>query len=356
MKRTFLTLLALFLPLLIFAQDYSKSIEKADAIVKQFVADKNIPGMSISVYKDGNIVWSKGFGYADVQNKIPVNPSKTLFRIGSVSKTLAANAMGVLIQEGKLNPDATVQTYVPNFPEKEYPITIKQVAGHLAGIRHYKGDEFLSNKSYATVNEGLQIFANDPLLFKPGTKYGYSTYGYTIISAAIEGASGESFLPFIQKNIFDAIGMSNTMPEWANKSYPNRTKFYELSDGENKEAPIVDNSYKWAGGGFIATTEDLIKFGVANLSYDYLNKETLDLLMDTQYTSDGKATNYGMGWIVREDASGRVWHGHSGGSVGGTTMFLLNKEENMVIAYTINRSSVGLDDLHFKVTDAFLEK
>ena len=356
MKRTFLTLLALFLPLLIFAQDYSKSIEKADAIVKQFVADKNIPGMSISVYKDGNIIWSKGFGYADVQNKVPVNPSKTLFRIGSVSKTLAANTMGVLIQEGKLNPDATVQTYVPNFPEKEYPITVKQVAGHLAGIRHYKGDEFLSNKSYATVNEGLQIFANDPLLFKPGTKYGYSTYGYTVISAAIEGASGEAFLPFIQKNIFDTIGMSNTMPEWADKSYPNRTKFYEFSDGENKEAPVVDNSYKWAGGGFIATTEDLIKFGVANLSYDYLNKETLDLLMATQHTSDGKPTYYGMGWVTNHDYSGRAWFGHSGGSVGGTTMFLINKEENMVIAYAINRSSVSMDDLHFKVADAFLEK
>src|SRR5436190_625564 len=116
------------------------------------------------------LVWSEGFGYADAERKQPVT-RETQFRIGSVSKPLTATAVALLYEQRKLDLDAPVQRYVPSFPDKGYPITTRQLTGHLAGIRHYKGEEFLLNRRFATVLDGLTIFQDDSLLFPPGTRF-----------------------------------------------------------------------------------------------------------------------------------------------------------------------------------------
>lgn len=355
MKKTLLLLSLLILPLQLFSQDYSRAIEKADSLVQSFADGKSVPGMSVSVFIGENMIWSRGYGFSDVEGQIPVNPSLTKFRIGSVSKTLTSVGMGLLMQEEKINPDKLIQAYVPEFPEKQYPITVKQVAGHIAGIRHYEGGEFMSRKLYPTINSGLEIFKDDPLLFEPGTEYSYSSYGWNLISAVIEGASEEEFLPFMDEKVFQPLGMNNTVPEWSNKEIPNLTKFYISGAIGNTEASFVDNSYKWAGGGFVGTTEDLIRFGKELLDYDFLNEETQEQLMFPQETTDGSSTNYGMGWRSWIN-NNRYWVGHSGGSVGGSTMFLMNKQHRIIIAYTINKSNVGFDSLHFKIADIFLNK
>lgn len=355
MKKSLLLLSLLILPLQLFSQDYSRAIEKADSVVQSFVRSTSLPGMSISVFVGENMIWSEGYGFADVENQVPVNPSLTKFRIGSVSKTLTSAGMGVLMQEKMLDPDQIIQTYVPDFPEKKYPITVKQVAGHIAGIRHYNGGEFMSRKLYPTVSSGLEIFKDDPLLFEPGTDYRYSSYGWNLISAVIEGASGKEFLPFMEERVFKPFGMNNTVPEWSNREIPNLTKFYVVGGIGNMEADFVDNSYKWAGGGFVGTTEDLIRFGKELLDYDFLNEETQEQLMFPQETTNGNSTNYGMGWRSWVN-NNRYWVGHSGGSVGGSTMFLMNKQHRIIIAYTINRSNVGFDSLHFKIADIFIEE
>ena len=353
MKKAGVFFLFVLLSSAVFAQNYSEQIQKADTIVTEFFSEHLLPGMSISVYKDDSMIWSKGYGFADLDNEIEVDPSETLFRIGSVSKTITASGLGLLIQEGILNADDEIQKWVPDFPQKKYPLTVKQVSGHIAGIRHYKGDEFMSTKKYETVKEGLVFFKDDPLLFEPGTKYQYSSYGWNLISAVIEGASGEAFLPYMETQVFEPLGMNNTVPDWADKDIENRTKFYIWRNGTNVEAPYVDNSYKWAGGGFIGTTEDLIKFGEAHFGYEFLNEETQKLFITPQITSDGKSTNYGMGWRTWTHR-GNDWIGHSGGSVGGSTMFLMNKKHRMIIAYTINRSGADFDNLHFRIADVFL--
>lgn len=335
------------------AQTFDEKINEANTLVNTFVESKNLPGMAVSIYLGDAMIWSKGFGYADIENQIPVDPSLTKFRIGSVSKTLTAAAMGDLMVKDRLDPDTIVQTYVPDFPKKEYEITVRQVAGHTAGIRHYRGIEFMSSKLFKTIDEGLAIFEDDPLLFEPGTQYSYSSYGWNLISAVIEGASEEDFLGYMKQYVFDLLEMNNTVPEWTNQEIPNLTTFYVPDGDGNSVAPYVDNSYKWAGGGFVGTTEDLIKFGKAYLNFDYQPERVHKDLMTPLTLSDGESTNYGMGWRTWIH-NGNTWVGHSGGSVGGSTMFLINKEHQMVIAYTINRSSVGFDDLHWKLADIFL--
>ena len=326
------------------------------SLVSEFVENNSIPGLSVTVSKGGEILWSEGFGYADLEQQVKVDPAKTKFRIGSVSKTLTATAIALLMEEDKLDLDVPIQQYVPEFPQKKWDFTLRQLGGHLAGIRHYRNNEFLLNKKYATVDEGLEIFKNDTLLFQPGTQYTYSSYGWNLISAAVEKASADNFLNFMQRNVFMPVNMDATLPDYQDSLIIHRTRFY-VTDGNGTvlNAPAVDNSYKWAGGGFLSTTEDLTRFGNAILKASVVSSETMQVLFKPQQTADGRSTEYGIGWRRYQRDNGDVWYGHSGGSVGGTTIFVLSPEKQMVVAIVANLSSVSYDGLQFEIADFFLK-
>ncbi len=302
-----------------------------------------IPGVQVAVAVNGKLVWSEGFGYADAARKRPVT-RETQFRIGSVSKPLTAAAVALLYQQGKLDLDAPVQRYVPSFPDKGYPITTRQLAGHLAGIRHYKDREFFLNHRFATVLDGLTIFQDDSLLFPPGTRFSYSSYAWNLISAVVEGASGDDFLHYMSAHVFRPLGLAHTAPDRTDSLIPGRTQPYDRdSGGSYRIAPAVDNSYKWAGGGFVSTAEDLVKFGSALLEPGFLKPETLDLLFTSQRTSAGEETGYGIGFFVTTDSLGHRWAFHGGGAVGGTAVFGLDRDSHVVVAILTNLTDAPLD-------------
>lgn len=335
-----------------YSQD--SAIIASKKLVKAFMQKHHLPGLSISIAKKGKLVWSEGFGYADLEQRVQVDPAHTKFRIGSVSKTFTSTAIGLLYEAGKLNLEEPIQQYVPEFPKKKWDISLRQLAGHTAGIRHYRGEENWSNKYYPTVLGGLTIFREDSLLFKPGTDYSYSSYGWNLISAALETASGMDFLSYMQQNVFRPMGMINTVPEFMDSLIQNRTRYYIQNQQQQLlNAPTVDNSYKWAGGGFLSTTEDLILFGKAFLENTLLQPATKSLLWTPQQTTTSVSTDYGMGWRTYH-FDGRDWIGHSGGSVGGTTIFVLYPPEELIVAITVNMTGVKYEDLHFKIGAHFL--
>lgn len=335
---------------------YSAQIDSARVLINELLERNKTPGMAAALSIDNRLVWIEGFGYSDLENEVPVDPSKTKFRIGSVSKTFTSTALGLLMDQGKIHPDSAIRYYVEYLPEKRYPVTVRQVAGHIAGIRHYQNDEFMSAKHYPTVKEGLSIFQDDSLLFKPGTAYSYSSYGWNLISAVIEEASGENFLNYMQSNVFDKLKMNNTEADFANKKISNRTKFYTIAGDRVVPAPYVDNSYKWAGGGFISTAEDLIKFGQAHLESGLLTEKTLHKLQESQFLANGDTTNYGMGWSSGYGVTGNYYHGHSGGSVGGITQFWMYPEEKIIIAIVSNCSPLEYGQTAHQIAGLFMEK
>lgn len=335
---------------------YDRAQQKSSYVIDTLRTAQQVPGLQLAVWKNGETVMSKGFGFADLEQRVPVD-SNTKLRIGSVSKTVTSAAVGKLLEEGQLDLDAPVQEYVEYFPEKEYTITSRQVAGHLAGIRHYRGDEFLLDERFENVEESLEIFEEDTLLFEPETDYSYSSYGWNLLSAVVEEAAGEDFLSVMQDEVFEPIGMRETVPEYTDSLIANRTSYYEM--GENDEvinAPYVDNSYKWAGGGFVGTTEDLLRFGEAIFWSDYLDQETVDTLIASLELNDGEETNYGIGWRNGTDEDGRQWYGHSGGSVGGTTQFVVFPEEEVIVAVVANMGGVAYRDAHLKIAEFFIEE
>jgi serine beta-lactamase-like protein LACTB len=133
-----------------------------------------VPGMSVAVAVNGAIVWSEAFGYADLEAKKPATTT-TRFRIGSVSKPLTSAGLALLVQQGKIDLDAPIQKYIPDFPQKDGVITTRLLAGHLSGIRNYQGSEAASRQEYPSLRAGLKIFENDPLIAPPGTKFSYAS-------------------------------------------------------------------------------------------------------------------------------------------------------------------------------------
>lgn len=315
---------------------WSDAVDRSRQLVHAHLDRLGVPGASVAVAVDGRVVWAEGFGEADVENRVAVTPASR-FRIASISKALTAAAVGKLVEEGSLDLDAPVQRYVPTFPEKpQGTVTTRLLAGHLAGVRHYRGLEFQSAVHYDDVMDALEIFENDPLLTPPGERYAYSTYGWNLISAVVQGASGDEFLHYMRSAVLDPIGMCETVAEWGDSIILGRVAQYRRSaDGRLVNAPYVDNSNKWAGGGYLSTASDLVRYGSAYLTHDLLQPETVRMMWTSQRTRGGEATGYGIGWFVGDvDGRRQVWH--TGGAVGGSTILLIWPDDHVVVSILTN--------------------
>lgn len=320
-----------------------------------FLIKEKIPGMSISVSKRGTPIWSQGFGYSDIQKKTRVSPTTTQFRIASISKPISAAALATLVDKNKLDFDSSIYTYLPNYPKKQYDFTIRQVGGHTAGIRHYKGTEFLLNKKMS-ITEGLNIFKEDSLLFKPLSNYKYSTYDWNLLSEIIQKVAQTPFNDYVQNVLFKPLKMASTTLDVSDSIMPNRTKFY-IKTNANKIVlgPEVSNEYKVAGGGFLSTSEDLIKFGNEIIYPQIISETSLKELVKPQILESGKSTHYGIGFGIGETKNRTSKYSHSGGGVGATTLLLIYPEEEVVISILTNLSRVPIYDIGNQLESIFLD-
>ncbi|HEY6947013.1 MAG TPA: serine hydrolase domain-containing protein [Candidatus Acidoferrum sp.] len=332
------------------------AIEKA---VASFMSANSIPGLSAAVVLEGEHFWSEGFGMADLENSSPAT-SSTLFRLGSISKPISATAVLQLWERGKLDLDTPVQKYCPQFPQKEWPITTRELLGHLGGIRHYNPDEKGdvpedSAKHFASMQESLQLFANDPLVAKPGTKFHYSTYGYTLVGCVLEGAASEKFIDFLRKNIFQPAGMEQTRDDDFFTVIAHRARWYHKDKrGVVRNAGVLDSSYKIPGGGIISSADDMANFEAAILADKLLKRSTRDLMWTSLKTADGKETGYGLGWGIM-DMHGLHILAHTGGQQGTSTAFAVVPARNAGVVVLCNLDSVGVERLAMQILRIILD-
>ena len=155
----------------------------------------------------------------------------------------------------------------------------------------------------------------------------------------------------MQKHVFDALEMENSDADYNHSIIANRSRFYSMDNGEIINGPYVDNSYKWAGGGFISSAEDVVKFAEAHLKEGTVKKATLKLWTSSQQTKDGKSTNYGIGWRSYQDKKGREAYGHTGGSVGGSSRMIIYPKEELVIVLLSNLGGVSYKNADFKIAE-----
>lgn len=351
---------------------YGAAIDEARRILRAYMEESWAPGLSVAVAVDGETVWSEGMGYADLENRVPVTPLSK-FRSGSIAKSITGTALARLWERGRIDLDAPVRRYVPEWPEKHPTITVRHLAHHTSGIRHYDplGTEFFNRKRYTDIVDALELFADDSLLFRPGERYSYSTWGYNLLGAAIQGAADEPYPIFVDESVFEPLGMRSTVPDHSDTLIAHRVSFYERS-GEGQSyhtrqsgweserptllnGPFADNSNKWPGGGFLTNPEDLVRLGSALLEPGFLSAEGLELLFTPGRTNDGESVGYGLGWRIGEDDRGLRTIGHGGGAVGGTSDIVLYPDRGVVVALQVNKTDGGLGDLTNRIAWLFME-
>ncbi|MCK0130996.1 beta-lactamase family protein [Flavobacteriaceae bacterium F08102] len=354
MKTKFLLFLLVISHLSVAQKIKSDRIDQARSIAQTFLTEQQIPGMAIAVMEKGKIIWSEGFGYSNVQQQKSVDPASTQFRLASISKPLTAYGLAILADQIKLNFDESIYHYIPNFPKKKYDFTIRQVGGRLAGIRHYKETEFLLNKKM-TIEEGLSIFKNDPLLFKPGDRFSYNTYGWNLLSVIIQNVANLEFNQFMRDHVFHPLKMHATQLDESDQEMPLRTQFYiKTNQGKIIKGPKVSNEYKVAGGGFLGTVEDLIKFGHEVLHPTLISITQRNELIKTQVTNKGKSVPYGIGFTVEKTVYGHPKYAHSGGGVGASMLLLMYPKQDLVIVLLTNLSSAPISALGTALEKHFL--
>ncbi len=343
------------------------AVEQGRQIALAGLIEHSLPGLSVAVGVGGEIVWAEGFGWADLENRVPVAPN-TRFRIGTASTALTSAAAGLLLEKGRLKLDDKIQTYVPEFPQHQWPVTLRQLMGHVAGVANDGGDEGpLFTERCERPVDALKFFKGyeRKLLFEPGTKYHYSSYGWIVVSAAVETAAEEPFLAFMRKQIFEPLGMNETMADSATEPIPDRATSYFPRFIEEPRYGLqlirqVDYSCYAGSSVFLSTPSDLVRFAMAISSGKLLQPATVQLLQTPQRLASGQETGYGLGWDLETVAlkgkqTGLV--GHDGDSLGGmVASFMTFPEYGIVVSVTSNISHADTFSIAVKIAQAFADQ
>ncbi len=341
---------------------WAGAIEQARRVVRTGVTKQNLPGVSVAVGAAGRVVWVEGFGYADLDRKIAVTP-ETQFRIGDASIVLTSAAAGLLIERGQLSLDADVQKYVPDFPEKSWPVTVRELMAHTAGIRNDAGDEEPLEERCDRTADGLRRFAGDRLRFEPGTRFAYSSYGWILVSAALESAANMPFFAFMQSQVFEPLGMAATKVYRAAEKTPDLSTFYfPRFGGDTRYGPEParegDHACFAGAGAFLSTPSDLVRFGMAVGGGTLLKPATVELLQTPQRLTSGEPTGYGLGWTLETialagESAVMAGHGTKRDFIGGTTSLATFPQHGLVVAVTSNTSFADTRSLAVGVAEAF---
>ncbi len=318
------------------------------AALEEHMRREAIPGLSCAIGVGGELLLRAGFGLADVENDVPAT-AQTVYRLGSISKPVTAVLAMQQVEAQALDLDADVHTLVPQWPQKQWPVTTRQLLAHLGGVRHYR-DEGESTVHYATQTAGLVRFAEDALLHEPGTKYVYSTYGYNLIAAVVEAKSGKTFADVVKERIAGPCAAPTLQDDNLRRIIRGRAQGYIRRDGVLQNSELMDGSYKLGGGGLCASVEDLARFAQALIDGKLLKPETLAQMWTRQRTSDGKEIDYGFGFRVARE-HGRLVVAHGGAQARITTMLVMLPEQRVVVVVMCNLERARLQPLCKQVVD-----
>ncbi|HEX6084803.1 MAG TPA: serine hydrolase [Thermoanaerobaculia bacterium] len=350
MHRMRVFFLLLFVAFSAFAQE--EKVRAFEQFVEAQMKAQQMPGLSVAVMH-GDFRWSRGFGFADLENQVPAR-AESSYRMGSVSKPFTAVAVLRLVEEGKIDLDAEVQTYVPYFPRKAKPVTVRQLLAHQGGISHYRDyDKEGRIREPKNTREALAIFQDFELVNEPGTAYHYSSYGYNLLGAVIEGASGKSYGDYLTESVWKPLGMTATRMDDPRALIPHRVTGYVLENGRLQRSEYVDISSRFGGGGTRSTVDDMLRFIEGLASGKVLKSDTRNRAWTMQPTRDGRFTRYGLGFgiVLR---NGRWMVAHSGAQQETRTNLVIVPGERFAIAIASNFEDASLDVFEDKAIELFL--
>jgi len=365
MKQIFFGLIisALFLALwgcekkqanVIYDKSYIEEIKQTRKDIASNITRNSIPGASVTIAKNNKIIYSEGIGLASKELDVPMTRESKL-RIGDVSQIFTNIIYLKLVEEGVLNPDSSVQHYIPEYPAKDFKLAIKHLPYHTSSIRKEEASEVEKPGLNITIQKGLKDFMNDPLSNPPGWFQESSMFNTNLLGAVMEKATNKKFQSLLKKYVTDTLNLTNTAIDDPFAIISNRADFYDKSMmGQIINAPFRDMRYKAPSKGILSTTEDLVKLGMAMQQSNYFNEEFRENLFKPCELLGGYKSTMANGWLLMKDENGREYYGSGGGVTGGGAAILIYPDDNLVIAYAANLT-LGTDMPVFEIANHFLQ-
>jgi CubicO group peptidase (beta-lactamase class C family) len=286
----------------ISAQDATTA--KVDDYMKTEMQRQRIPGASLVVVKDGQIILAKGYGLSNVELQVPAKP-ETIFQSGSMGKQFTATAVMMLVEAGKLSLSDPITKYFTDAPAAWKDITVRHLLTHTAGTTDYPND-FDFRRDY-TEDELLKRAEAIPLAFQPGEKWSYSNLGYVLLGILIHKVSGQFYGDFLQERVFKPLGMTTARIISEADIVPNRAGGYRLVKGELKNQEWVSPSLNTtADGALYLTVYDMAKWDAALYTEKLLKRSSLDQMWTPVKLNNGKTSAYGFGWSLSEVRGHRI--------------------------------------------------
>lgn len=289
---------------------------KVDERVQADIERQGLVGLAVGIVRGGEIVLLKGYGVADRKSQVPVTP-QSIFNWASNSKPLAAVAAMQLVERGKLDLDADVRKYVPEFPDKEAKVTTRQLLCHQSGIPHYSNGRIIPSHRDRLTTEawldplvGLSRFDRSPLLFAPGEKTSYSSYAYILLSAVIQRAGNQSFVEQVQERIANPLQMTSLQLDMPRENQAHWVTGYDKNvRGQIREADEAAHYWKHGAGAYKSDVQDFCRWAQGLINHKLLSPETESKMYTLQYTSNGKHGEYGLGVRLKDQSGLLVSHG-----------------------------------------------
>lgn len=333
------------------SQKYKESLTEAYRKVGLFCTLNYIPGLTVAVSIDNQLVWADGFGYSSYELKTKASPSHK-FRIGQVSELITALTVAKLSEEGKLKMDQPVAELLPGLSQKPTNYTIYQLGTHSSGIR---AENALAGKGN-TINLDTLIlsFIHDDLLYEPGTNFLHTELGFDLIGYIIQKTNNELFTKVVKKTVLDTLKLLNTVQDNPFSIIENKSSTY---DNDFLAQPMVagriDLRGKEASAGYLSSVIDLVKLGNTLLYPGFLKQETIDLITKPYTFKNGRTSQLGFGIIVNKDNEGHTFWGQRGVVSGGNTGLLIYPEDKLVIAIACNMGNSSSELPVFEIASIF---
>jgi len=334
------------------AENPARSFAKQAAVdhaVNVEMERQGLVGVAVGVLHGGEIVYLGTYGKSDIERDLPVT-EKTIFNWASNSKPVMAVAAMQLVQAGKLDLDADVRKYVPEFPEKEHLVTVRHVLCHQSGIPHYSNGRIIPLPVDDSVPpddtvpaQAMWRFAGSPLIFAPGARQDYSSYAYILLSAVVESAGGEPVNDQLHKRILDPLGMASFQMDAAAAGQENWTRGYRRNlAGEFLTNNDVAHAWKHGAGGYKSDIGDFAKWAQSLLEPKLVDSKTGTAMWTRQTLSDGKEAGYGLGFVVEGSGESlKISHGGSQEETKTRMVIYPAKEHGVVVMCNTNHCEPG---------------
>lgn len=299
------------------------------------------PGAAVIVRCNGWTIFRKGYGLADLELGVKVEPDM-IFRLGSITKQFTATAILMLAEQGKLSLQDEINKYIPTFTARDKKVTVEHLLTHTSGIKSYTNmEEWLPLwRKDMTPQEIIDLSKGKPFEFNPGERWNYNNTGYVMLGAIIEKVSGKSYAAFVEENIFTPLGMRHSYYDRTEQVIPRRVHGYQKDTGGIINAPYLSMSQPYAAGSLLSSVDDMAVWNDAVFSGRLLKKEWLDKAFVPFHLANGESTGYGYGWFI-SDLRGHRCIEHGGGINGFTSYALALPDDRIYVAILTNSAIAG---------------